>query len=181
MKPWRWIALTAIAGGAACGASAEPTAQANPESMVEDDPLMGRKCGGPDSVACRHGKFCATATTNRCPGIEVYGICRRIPEACTHIYQPICGCDDQSYDNECQAAALGVPVAYEGRCAPICGGFAGFACPGAGTCADHATDRCDTTKGDRDCLGRCRCDVEELCNEGRHWDSSPEVCACAGE
>ena len=89
MKAWRWIALTSIATGAACGVNAEPTTHADPESNVADDALKGRKCGGPDSVACPNGKFCAASTTKRCPGIDVHGTCRRIPEACTHIYLPI--------------------------------------------------------------------------------------------
>ena len=61
---------------------------------------------------------------------------------------------------------------------PMCGGIAGFRCPGAGTCVDDPRDSCDPAKGGADCGGLCRCDVMGLCLEGSRWDSSPEVCGC---
>jgi len=63
--------------------------------------------------------------------------------------------------------------------APFCGGFAGFACPGAGTCVDNPNDECDPANGGADCGGICVCgDVLLLCIEGTTFDPAPEVCAC---
>ena len=178
MKTWKWVALASIAAGGACGADAGSNGVANPELSGAEDELLGRKCEGPDARVCRGGKFCATAEANRCPGPEIKGSCRDIPEACVDIHQPTCGCDGQTYGNECQAATASVAVAYDGPCAPFCGGFAGIHCPGNGTCADNATDGCDPLEGDVDCASLCQCDVLGLCFEGAHWDSSPQVCDC---
>jgi hypothetical protein len=178
MKAWKWVALASIAAGGACADAAEPLADANPESLVANAEHLHQKCEGPHGLSCPPGKFCATAKANRCPGAETKGTCRHIPEACSDIYQPTCGCDGQTYSNECRAAAVSVAVAYEGPCAPFCGGFAGVPCPGAGSCVDNPTDGCDPSEGDVDCASLCRCDVAGLCNEGTHWDSSPVVCGC---
>jgi hypothetical protein len=104
-----------------------------------------------------------------------------MPESCVHTYQPTCGCDGQTYGNDCQAAVAGVATAYDGPCAPLCGGFAGVRCPGNGTCVDNATDGCNPLEGDADCASLCQCDVIGLCDEGAHWDGSPEVCDCVWE
>jgi hypothetical protein len=62
--------------------------------------------------------------------------------------------------------------------APLCGGFAGFACPGSGTCVDDLTDNCDPDDGGADCAGVCECNIRALCIQGFVFDESPEVCGC---
>ena len=183
MNAWRWLALVSLTAAGACSGTPESSGRTGPSAAVDDDELQnGRKCAGPDGLLCPTGKYCATdtplETNSRCPGDEIAGACRRIPQTCVHIYLPTCGCDGQTYDNDCNAAAAGVAIAYEGPCAPFCGGFAGIRCPGAGTCEDNPSDACDSAEGDVDCASLCRCEREGLCTEGYHWDSSPEVCDC---
>lgn len=44
------------------------------------------------------------------------GSCRSRPEVCITVYDPVCGCDGQTYANACAAAMQGVSVDYDGAC-----------------------------------------------------------------
>lgn len=181
MRTWQWVAL-ATSAVSACGGIDGKSTEAIPETSPDEAELLGGRCAGPYALACEPGNFCATSKkSKRCPGDETKGVCRPVPDACTHIYEPACGCDGQTYGNACQAALAGVALAYEGPCAPFCGGFAGLPCPGRGTCADNGSDSCDPEEGDADCPSLCSCDVTDACGEGEHWDISPEVCGCVAD
>lgn len=59
------------------------------------------------AVACKHtpqnGELCeAKERDNR---------------MCTADYQPVCGCDEQTYSNACEAKAHGITEYTEGECA----------------------------------------------------------------
>jgi hypothetical protein len=66
-------------------------------------------------------------------------------------------------------------------CAPLCGGFGGFQCPGEGTCTEDTSDDCNPGEGDADCSGVCVCKGELSCAEGEVWNSAADVCACEPE
>jgi len=64
------------------------------------------------TTECADGNFCLKNTDN-CHGS---GGCTQVPQICTLNYLPVCGCDGNSYSNECGAHASGVSVAHEGEC-----------------------------------------------------------------
>ena len=49
-------------------------------------------------------------------GCDSPGTCQPRPFACTLDFNPVCGCNGQTYGNACAAAAAGVNVANEGVC-----------------------------------------------------------------
>ena len=117
--------------GNACAANAAGVSVA---SEGECAPASGADCGGLLGASCGDGEFCNFAPDAQCGAADQTGTCEPTPEVCTFIFAPVCGCDDQTYDNACAANVAGVSVASEGECAPptgggtVCGGLQGGSC-----------------------------------------------------
>ncbi len=83
--------------------------------------VAGVTCGKSIYVVCRGGLYCKKpvgACSESSPD-EVTGICNVVPNFCTSVYRPVCGCDDRTYGNACEAAYYEESVAYEGACTEI--------------------------------------------------------------
>jgi hypothetical protein len=165
-----------LTGG--CGSSSGVT-QDSPVSESEQA-LRARRCDGPLHLRCADGQYCNAAQEGLCPGRRQTGVCAIEPQICPDIFKPVCGCDDQTYPNSCNAAAAGVAIAHDGACAtPVaCGGILARPCPGNGKCVDDPSDDCDPANGGADCGGICSCVQTELCVRGSHFDNAPTVCKC---
>jgi hypothetical protein len=61
---------------------------------------------------CPDGYYCAKDAGD-CDGA---GVCLPVPSECPDLDEPVCGCDNRTFANACDAAASGVNVAYVGRC-----------------------------------------------------------------
>jgi hypothetical protein len=44
------------------------------------------------------------------------GVCSKRPQDCREVWLPVCGCDDVTYGNACEAARAGQSVQQKGRC-----------------------------------------------------------------
>lgn len=71
-----------------------------------------------DYPGCRSNGECDRAQYCAFPrgACEGRGRCEPRPQACTFIFQPVCGCDGTTYSNACFAAMAGVSVRSPGEC-----------------------------------------------------------------
>jgi len=76
-----------------------------------------KMCGGIAGVQCPEKQYCAFAPEAHCGAADMSGTCAPIPDVCAEMLDEVCGCDDKTYGNPCQAARAGVSVVMKGACA----------------------------------------------------------------
>lgn len=134
-----------------------------------DEDIEVRICGGLQGLACEEGEFCNFELAT-CGAADQTGDCAVIPEACDAVLDEVCGCDEMTYSNECEAARAGISLLSRSACgAPdeqICGGIAGLPCDEGEYCQTNIGECCC------DFLGVCKV-IPEICTE----EFAP-VCGC---
>jgi hypothetical protein len=79
-------------------------------------------CGGLTGAGCPDGQYCDFPRDAQCGAADQTGTCKAKPQLCNDIAMPVCGCDDKTYGNACEAAAAGVSTSADGACGGSSGG-----------------------------------------------------------
>jgi hypothetical protein len=77
--------------------------------------IEGKRCGGLTGGVCPRGEYCQLPT-GACNTADMPGVCQAMPQVCLDVVIPVCGCDRQTYNNACQAAAVGENLDHAGAC-----------------------------------------------------------------
>jgi len=153
----------------ACAANAASVSVASLGECSGD----GDSCGGLLGASCAEGTFCDFALDAACGAADRTGSCEPVPSVCTQDFNPVCGCDGQTYANACAANAASVSVASTGECAgagDVCGGLAGATCEAGQFCSFTLDARC----GAGDQTGTCEVTPDACTQE------IASVCGCDG-
>jgi hypothetical protein len=161
--------LPALAPHAA-GVAGAATAASGPGGATAVSAIAAGSAG--DSAAASSGAGGAA------PSVPLVGECGgtmcQPGDTCCNLVCGACtamgACDDATSTKLCLGGVEGA--------AQLCGTGTKLSCPGAGSCADLATDACDPEAGGVDCEGRCECTATGACLDGFRWNADPAVCAC---
>lgn len=75
-------------------------------------------CGGVTGGFCEDpGDFCYHSRDGCC--CDFQGVCEPPPTACPDTCRPVCGCDDVTYLNRCEAAMVPDNVTFVGECQEV--------------------------------------------------------------
>jgi hypothetical protein len=78
-------------------------------------PIEPPECGGILGILCPANQYCERFT-GQCKTPDAQGTCQAAPAACKKKYEPVCGCDGETYDNPCEARRARISLDHYGKC-----------------------------------------------------------------
>jgi hypothetical protein len=79
-------------------------------------PAGGAACGARAGNTCSKDEYCAYVEGQHCGAADAEATCQPRPENCLNQFEPVCGCDNETYSNSCVANAAGMGVLSTGAC-----------------------------------------------------------------
>jgi hypothetical protein len=174
-------------GASICAACGDGFCAKEWENLCNCEPDCGGvlppgECYGP-LEPCPPGQYCQYPG-GTCDLVGSSGVCAVIPQVCTGIYMPVCGCDGITYSNACAMAGAQVSLDHEGECGtepgclPLGGEFTDFdtegkCCPGlvpSTACIWDETGGC--------ACPNCPCYVCLYCGDGKCDPQYEHPCNC---
>jgi hypothetical protein len=73
-------------------------------------------CSTAPPVPCPSTQICDLDTPNRCAAGFEPGHCIALPTICPTVVVPVCGCDNQTYNNDCERQRARAQLAHTGMC-----------------------------------------------------------------
>lgn len=126
-------------------------------------------CGAGDVCApwldeCDEGEMCELPADS-CWVDGVMGVCTPVRDDCGRLWDPVCGCNAETYPNNCQRMQAGVALDHWGPCGEGCGSPGDPPCP-TGTFCEFPTSSCSTGGMPGECMRiplTCPDYVSEVC------------------
>lgn len=76
---------------------------------------LGLPCGHYVHFGCDPGLFC-DFRPGQCGQFGELGVCRRKPTSCMQVAMPVCGCNYETFSNDCRRQAAGISLLRNNRC-----------------------------------------------------------------
>ncbi len=123
------------------------------------------RCRCSDGRCCGPDQLCEIPTAACLKDGLPDGSCISPPSACDENYQPVCGCDEITYSNDCYRQRARVPKRTDGVCVGACPPLQPVgACTNPGKVCTYGLN---SNPG---------CTVKVMCDATGQWAASPVVC-----
>lgn len=76
---------------------------------------LGERCDGFAGGRCAPGLWC-DRDAGQCGAPDRPGTCVRVRQLCFQLYRPVCGCNGNTYANECHRIRAKVAKKHDGKC-----------------------------------------------------------------